>query len=180
MVYVFLADGFETVEALACVDVLRRAGIETVTVGVSGKSITSSQKIEVVCDRDEEEISVLDDVEGIVLPGGMPGTVNLENSAVVNSFVDFANENKLLIAAICAAPSVLGKKNLLNGKKATCFPGFEEYLYGADYTGSFVEKDGNIITAKGMGVAVDFGLEIVAYLRGRKTADKIKSSIQSR
>ena len=119
MVYVFLANGFETVEALACVDVLRRAGIETVTVGIESKTINSSQNIKVICDKAEDEISVLDDVEGIVLPGGMPGTKNLDKSVVVNTFIDFAIENGLLVAAICAAPSVLGKRGLLSGKKAT-------------------------------------------------------------
>lgn len=180
MVYVFLADGFETCEALACVDILRRAKIETQTVGVGNKKIISSQKIEVTADKTEDEISFLDDIEGIVLPGGMPGTLNLENSKVVNSFIDFANEKKLLIAAICAAPSVLGKKGLLKEKKATCFPGFEEYLSGAEYTGSFVERDENIITGKGMGVANDFALEIVAYLRDRELAESINKSIQSK
>ncbi|MBO4339216.1 MAG: DJ-1/PfpI family protein [Clostridia bacterium] len=180
MVYVFLAEGFEIVEALAVVDVLRRAKIETATVGIGGKAVKSSNGITVTCDKEENEIGLMDDIEAIVLPGGMPGTINLDNSATVHSFLEFADEKKLLIAAICAAPSVLGKKGFLKDKKATCFPGFEEYLYGADYTGGFVEKDSNIITAKGMGVAVDFGLEIVSYLRDKQLSESIRKSIQSK
>jgi len=180
MVYVFLANGFETVEALACVDILRRAKIETKTVGVGYKDITSSQKIPVLCDELDLRIGFLDDIEAIVLPGGMPGTTNLDESEIVHRFIDDAANKNILIAAICAAPLILGKKGLLKGKKATCFPGFEKYLEGADYTGNSVETDGNIITGKGMGVAVDFALEIVAYLRGRDIADEIKTSIQSK
>ena len=181
MVYVFLADGFETVEALACVDFLRRADIETVTLGVGGKkSITSSQKIKIECDDIDANIRFLGDIDAIILPGGMPGTINLEDSLAVRDSIEFAVKNNILIAAICAAPSILGKMGLLVGKKATCFPGFEKYLEGAEYTGNSVEKDGNIITGKGMGVAVDFGLEIVASLKSRELADKIRASIQSK
>ena len=180
MVYVFLANGFETVEALACVDILRRADIETVTVGVGSKNITSSQSIPVECDETDLRIGFLDDIEAIVLPGGMPGTVNLEESKVVQDFIDFAVKRNIIIGAICAAPSILGKKGLLKNKNATCFPGFEKYLSNAVYTGNSVEKDGNIITGKGMGVAVDFALEIVACLRGRELADSIKKSIQAK
>ena len=179
MVYLFLADGFETVEALACVDILRRAEIDVKTVGINGLNITSSQRIKVSCDTTDREISISDGVDGIILPGGMPGTLNLEASDTVQSFLDYAETNKLLIAAICAAPSVLGKKGLLKGKKATCFPGFEEFLQGADYTGNPVERDGNIITARGMGVANDFALEIVSFLKSRELAEKIDKSIQS-
>lgn len=180
MVYLFLANGFETVEALSCVDILRRADIETVTVGVDGKEIISSQNILVTCDEVISNVGYLDDIEAVVLPGGMPGTVNLENNKTVQQFIDYADKKSILIAAICAAPSILGKKGLLKGKKATCFPGFEKYLDGAEYTGNSVEKDGNIITGKGMGVAVDFALEIVSEIKGRDEADRIKASIQAR
>ncbi len=179
MVYLFLADGFETVEALACVDILRRAKIEIATVGIENKTVISSQNIKVECDKTENEIGVLDDVVAVILPGGMPGTLNLEKNSTVQEFIDFAAENDILIAAICAAPSILGKKGLLKGKKATCYPGFEEYLIGADYTGKSVEKDGNIITGKGMGVANNFALEIVSSIKGKSLADEIKASIQS-
>jgi len=178
MVYVFLADGFETVEALACVDILRRAEIETVTVGVGREIINSSQSIPVKCDELDSRVGLFDDIEAIVLPGGMPGTVNLEQNATVNKFIDYAVKKNILICAICAAPSILGKKGLLKNKKATCFPGFEKYLDKAEYTGSSVEKDGNIITGKGMGVAVDFALEIVSSLRDETLAQNIKKSIQ--
>jgi 4-methyl-5(b-hydroxyethyl)-thiazole monophosphate biosynthesis len=180
MVYVFLANGFETVEALACVDILRRAEIETVTVGVNYPEITSSQSIPVRCDEIDSKIGLYDDIEAIILPGGMPGTVNLEESQIVRDFIDFAVKKDILIGAICAAPSILGKMGLLAGKRATCFPGFEKYLEGAEYTGNSVETDGKIITGKGMGVAVDFALEIVAALRGRELADRINKAIQSK
>ena len=180
MVYVFLANGFETVEALATVDILMRAQIETITVGVGSKDIVSAQLIPVKCDVRDTNIGFLDDIEAIILPGGQPGTNNLDESEIVHKFIDYAANKGILISAICAAPMILGKKGLLEGKKATCFPGIEKFLKGAQYTANFVEKDGNIITGKGMGVAVDFALEIVAYLRGRELADEIKATIQSK
>ena len=120
-----------------------------------------------------------DDIEAVVLPGGMPGTLNLEKSEKVNEFIDRASKDGKLICAICAAPSVLGHKNLLRGKTATCFPGFEKDLYGAVATGAPVERDGNIITARGMGVALEFGLKTVEALCGSEVAESIKSSVQS-
>ncbi|MGN1195855.1 MAG: DJ-1/PfpI family protein, partial [Acutalibacteraceae bacterium] len=117
-------------------------------------------------------------VEAVILPGGMPGTLNLEKSETVQSAIDFAAENKKLICAICAAPSILGHKNLLAGREAIAYPGFEKDLYSAKISESFVVKDENFITAKGAGVAVDFGLEIAAALYGKEKSDSIRSSIQ--
>lgn len=180
MVYLFLAEGFEEIEALTVVDVLRRAKVELCTVGIGSKNVSGSHSITVVCDKTDEEVGVFDDVEAVVLPGGMPGTLNLEQSNTVQSFIDFAVENNILIAAICAAPTILGHKGLLNGKKATCFPGYENDLIGATVTGGYVEKDGNIITAKGMGVSLDFALCVTQELTDKKTADRIKKSLQTR
>ncbi len=179
MLYIFLADGFEEIEALAPVDVLRRAGLTVKTVGVGGDMITGSHGITVKCDLTSYNITISDDLQGVILPGGMPGTVNLEKNSTVQSFIDFAYENGKLVCAICAAPSILGHKGILNGKEATCFPGFETELDGARLSPKYVVRDGNVITARGMGVAVDFGLEIVSAILGSVKADEIKGNIQS-
>lgn len=178
MLYAFLAKGFEEVEAIAAIDVIRRAEIEICTVGVGSKIVCGSHNIPVFCDLDENEAVLNDDVDGILLPGGMPGTLNLEANDTVNKFIDFCAGNGRLICAICAAPSILGHKGLLNGKKAVCFPGFENELSGADISSDFVVRDGNIITAKGMGSAVDFGIEIVQYFKGEEKAKALKASLQ--
>lgn len=179
MVYVFLADGFEIIEALAPVDMLRRAKIDVKTVGVTSELVTSSCGIGVKCDMTIDEFDFYD-VEAIVLPGGMPGTLNLENNAAVQNAIDNANNTDALICAICAAPSVLGHKGLLSGKKAVCFPGFEDALEGAESCDDYVVCDGKFITAKGAGVCIDFGLEIVKQLRNEELANEIRKSIQSR
>lgn len=178
MIYIFLADGFEEVEALAPADVLRRAGLEAALVGVGGKTVTGAHGISVVCDICDSDITLDSSVDAIFLPGGMPGTINLENSSAVQSAIDFAADNEKLICAICAAPSILGHKGLLKGKTAICFPGFEKDLEGANISESFVCRDGNIITAKGMGSAVEFGLRIVEYFKGHETAEKLGASLQ--
>lgn len=178
MLYMFFADGFEEVEAVATLDVIRRAGIEIESVGVDNTIITGSHNIKVVCDKTIADISVNDSLTGIILPGGMPGTTNLMNCNAVNEFIDFCAENKLLICAICAAPMILGRKNLLNGRNAVCFPGFEEELMGAEISDKFVCRDGNFITAKGMGSAVNFGIEIVAALKGGDVAEELKATLQ--
>lgn len=179
MVYVFLADGFEEVEALTPVDYLRRAGIETVTVGVTGKTVTGAHNIPVTADITADDVCMNENVEGIVLPGGMPGTLNLENSETVQSAIDYAVRNNLMISAICAAPSILGHKKLLENKQAVCFPGFEEDLYSAQISDCFCVTDGNYITAKGAGAAADFAFAIITYILSQETADKIKSTVQT-
>ena len=179
MVYVFLADGFEIIEALAPVDMLRRAKIDVKTVGVSSEIVTSSCGVGVKCDMTIDEFDFYD-VEAVVLPGGMPGTLNLENSSAVQKVIDNANNTNAFICAICAAPSILGHKGLLSGKKAVCFPGFENSLEGCESCCKYVVTDGKFITAKGAGVCIDFGLEIVKQLRGGELANEIRKSIQSR
>lgn len=179
MVYMFFADGFEEVEAITPLDYLRRAGVEVLTVGVTGKTVTGAHNIQLVCDITADELSLTDDIDGIILPGGMPGTLNLEKSETVQSAIDFCAEKNKLICAICAAPSILGHKNLLVNKKAVCFPGFEKDLNGAVLTDSFAVTDSNIITAKGAGSASEFAFEIIAYLCGRNAAENIKAAVQT-
>lgn len=178
MIYVFLADGFEEIEALTPVDVLRRAGLKVTVAGVGSKEVTSSHGITVLCDESAENLTPSNDLEAVILPGGMPGTLNLEKSQKVNEFIDYAYNNNKYLCAICAAPSVLGHKNILNGKNASCFPGFEKDLFGANISSEYVVKDGNIITARGMGVSLQFGLKIAEQFVGKEKAEKIKSSVQ--
>ena len=176
MIPVFLANGFEEIEALATVDILRRANVEVVTVGVGSKMPVGAHGIAVCADIMEEELD-LTTIDGVVLPGGMPGTTILESSAVVQSAVSYAAERNMLLAAICAAPSILGPGGDLYGKNATCYPGFEAELHGA-ILGKGVVVDDNIITASGAGVAVDFALALVRYLVSAETADAIRGGIQ--
>lgn len=178
MVYVFLAEGFEEVEALTPVDILRRAEIEVKTVGINSSVIRGAHGIPVITDLDINEIEPDESVEMIVLPGGMPGTRNLEENEKVIKFIDYCADNGKQISAICAAPSILGHKGLLKGKKATCFPGFESELEGAEYTGSSVVTDGLITTAKGAGVAIEFALCLVSILKGKDTAESLEASLQ--
>ena len=176
MIYLFLAEGFEEIEALTPVDVLRRAGLEVKTVAVgTSKTVKGSHGIEVVADVLESELG--NDVpEAIILPGGMPGTINLEKSAIVIDTLMRAMINGSLVCAICAAPSILGNCGYLKSKKATCYPEFEEYLDGATFTNERVVRDGSIITAKGMGCAAEFALCIVEALLGKEKADEVAHS----
>lgn len=173
MILVFLAEGFEEVEALATVDVLRRANLEVKTVGVTGATVSGSHLIPVVCDTTIDAVEPDESIEAVVLPGGMPGTLNLEKDEKVNSFIDYAYASGKYVCAICAAPSILGKKGLLEGKEAICFPGFEEYLYGATVSDKSVCVDGKIITAKACGVALKFGKVIAEQFIGKEKADKL-------
>lgn len=178
MLYMFFADGFEEVEAIATLDVIRRAGIEIKSVGVDSEIIKGSHNISVLCDTTADKITYNDSVEGIILPGGMPGTTNLMNNRIVDSFINSCYSDNKLICAICAAPMILGRKGLLVGRDAVCFPGFEDELKGAVISSQFVCNSKGIITAKGMGSAVNFGIEIVAELIDRETADKLKATLQ--
>jgi 4-methyl-5(b-hydroxyethyl)-thiazole monophosphate biosynthesis len=180
MIYEFLADGFEEIEALAPVDFLRRAGVEVVTVGVYSQEVTGAHGIKVVADITADDVVLGDDLQGIILPGGMPGAENLNNSALVQNAIDFCESDGKIISAICAAPFILGRKGLLEGKKATCFPGFEDELKGADVIENGVVTDGNIVTARGAGVAWEFGAAICSLTKGAAASQKILGSIQWR
>ena len=176
MLYMYFAQGFEETEAIASLDVIRRAGIDIFTVGVGSKKITGAHNITVECDLDTEE-ATFTGLEGIVLPGGMPGTLNLEKSAAVQAAVDHCNANGIFIGAICAAPSILGHKGLLDGREAIAYPGFEEQLTGARISTHSVAQDGFIITAQGAGAAVAFGLKLVEALDGKARAEQLAASI---
>lgn len=177
MIYIFLAEGFEEMEALAPVDILRRAGLDVTTVGVTGKVVSGSHKIPVTADITADEVS-FSDMEAVVLPGGLPGTNNLEASEIVKKSVEYCIANDKYIAAICAAPSILGHMGILEGKKATCFPGFDKELMGAEYTADSVTVDGKIITGKGAGVSINFALKLTEILKDKETADKLFASMQ--
>lgn len=163
MVYVFLAKGFEELEALAPVDVLRRAGVEVKTVGVTGRRVSGSHGISVNCDITISE-ATFEGLDGIILPGGMPGTTNLEADKTVQKFIDYAVENNKIIGAICAAPMILGHKGLLRGKNAACYTGFEKELTGAHVLDRPAVRDGNIVTGWGAGGAMDFALAYLAAI----------------
>ena len=181
MVMLFLADGFEEIEALTAVDLMRRAGIDVLTVGVTGKTVTGSHNIEVAADITAKEaakrLAAGEVPEMVVLPGGMPGSRNLDASPVVDAYLRAAADADAYIAAICAAPFVLGRRGLLDGRRATCYPGFEKDLIGAEVADAGVVTDGKRITGRAMGSATAFALALVAALRGSDTAEKIKQSI---
>lgn len=177
MIYVFLADGFEETEAITPVDLLRRAKKDVVTVGVGKNTVTGSHKVTVLTDTTTDKITLDDSLEMIVLPGGMPGTLNLEADETVQKAIDFCVRNNKFIGAICAAPSILGHKGLLKGKKAVCYTGFEKELTGAAIAESPAVADGNIITSKGAGTAVDFGLKLIEVLDSEALSNQIKSAI---
>ncbi len=167
MLYMFLAEGFEETEAIGTLDVIRRAGIEIKTVGISGKEVCGSHNVRVVADIEASEVSFVD-MQGVILPGGMPGTTNLQNNEIVKKSILYCAENELLVAAICAAPMVLGGLGVLNGKKAVCYPGFEQYLEGAKLCNDGAVQDGNIVTGKGAGASMLFGAKIVdIFLPGK-------------
>lgn len=177
MIYVFLADGFEEVEALTAVDMLRRCEKNVITVGVGRDAVISSHNIPVMTDITENQIQLTDELEMIILPGGMPGTLNLEASETVQKAIDFCIDNNKYIGAICAAPSILGHKGLLNGKKATCYVGFESQLGDANYSEDAVCVDGNIITSRGAGTSLEFAFELVKVLTSEERRDLLKKTV---
>ncbi|MBR4026230.1 MAG: DJ-1/PfpI family protein [Lachnospiraceae bacterium] len=174
---IFLADGCEEIEALTVVDIVRRAGIEITMISITDDlKVTSSHNVSFLAEITAKEADY-DSFDGIVLPGGMPGTIHLKESAYVQEVIcKFAEEGKL-VSAICAAPSVLGEADLLNGKNATCYPEFEEKLLGASIVETDVVRDGNIITSRGMGTAIPFALEIVRYFMGGEKAEELMNGI---
>ncbi len=176
MILVLLADGFEEIEALTPVDMLRRAGLEVVTVGITGKVANGAHGIPVVCDAVPEDID-LGKVELAIFPGGMPGATNLDASPFTDEVIAAVTKNGGRLAAICAAPLVLGRRGLLNGRSAICYPGFERELVGATLSDHSVVTDGNITTAKGMGVALEFAKELVSLTVDKDTAERLGAAI---
>ena len=176
MIYLFLAEGFEEIEALATVDVLRRAEIEIRTVSITDSyRVIGSHGIEVTADKLFGEISA--DADMYILPGGMPGTLNLGAFSPLCELLEKANDEGRFIAAICAAPSVLGGLGFLKGKKATCYPGFEDKLIGAEFSTESVVVSDNIITSRGAGTAHLFGFKLVELLKNSETAENLKKGM---
>lgn len=176
-IYLFWAEGFEEIEALTPVDVLRRAGLPVKTVSVTGDlTVNGAHGVPVVADMSFEEVKA-EDAEMIVLPGGLPGATNLDEHAGLSKLIfAFAEAGKPL-AAICAAPLVFGKRGLLKGKKATCYPGFDNFLEGAEYTAALVQTDGNFITGKGPGAALEFAFAIVEKYCGAEKVKELKQGM---
>lgn len=176
MIIVLLAEGFEEIEALTPVDILRRASLTVKTVGISGRTVKGAHGISVACDLlpDEVDLSLVDMV---ILPGGMPGTLNLFDSPFTEKAVKSVLEMNGRVAAICAAPLILGRYGLLDGKAATCYPGFENELCGAVLMDKGVITSDRITTARGMGVAVEFSLELIRLLCDEGAAAKISDAI---
>lgn len=174
---VFFAEGYEEIEALTVVDLCRRAGIEVCMVSVDGsETATGSHGIGVKMDAALAQVD-FDTLDMIVLPGGMPGTKNLEKDDRLMAQLDRFYDSGKWIAAICAAPSIFGHRGYLKGRKATCYPSFEKELTGAAVTGTGAAEDGNVITGRAMGGAIDFGLKIVEKLISPEAADKLAESI---
>ena len=179
MIYMFIAEGFEEIEALCPLDLMRRAGLEVTTVGVGGKEICGAHGITVKTDIDTASYDELDDkrADMVFLPGGMPGTLNLAASSSVISAINNALANDSYIAAICAAPSISGDMGILEGKEAICYPGFEDRLKGAKISSSRVALDGKILTAAGMGAALDMGLKIVEIFCSEQKARALRHAV---
>lgn len=176
MVYLFMADGFEEVEGLTVVDLVRRAGIELKTVSIMGRiEVTGAHGIEVKADCLFEDMK--EPAEMLILPGGVPGTPNLKAHKGLQQLICKSAEQGIYLAAICAAPTVYGELGLLKGKKATCYPGLENGLLGAEVVYDNVAADGNFITSRGVGTAIDFSLKLVELLKNKAEADKIAKAI---
>jgi len=176
-VFIHFANGFEEVEAITPVDVFRRAGFEVTTVSVTGKKeVTSTRGIVVLADALFQEVDYTG-ADLVVLPGGQPGSDNLNRHEGLIKQIRLLHEKGRLIAAICAAPRVLASAGILKGKRVTCYPGTDELLTGATVTGNMVEVDGNIITGKGPGAAMKFSLTLVELLAGKSKADELKKAM---
>lgn len=176
MITVLLADGFEEIEALTPVDMLRRAGKKVVTVGITGKTVTGAHGIPVIADGEPKDLPH-DKIECLILPGGMPGTKNLDESPETDALINRTLSDGGRLAAICAAPSVLGKRGLLRGKKATCYPSFERFLEGATASTEKVVTDENVTTSRGAGTAMDFALELVSLLVSPEKSEELGAGV---
>jgi 4-methyl-5(b-hydroxyethyl)-thiazole monophosphate biosynthesis len=177
IIAVHLADGFEEIEAISIIDVLRRAGLEVVVASVTGRiEVTGSHQIKVLADQLFEDVNY-DAVTMIVLPGGIPGSTNLDAHEGLKAQILKFNENNKLLAAICAAPLVYGNLGILSGKQAVCYPGYEKYLKGAEIMNGPVAESGNVITGRGAGVAVQFALKLVEKLVSVEKAELLASQM---
>lgn len=177
MVYVFLAPGFEEIEAITVIDCLRRCEIDLITVGIGSQLITGSHNITLKTDIIDKDIKLSSNLQMIILPGGMPGVLNLEKSIYLQNAIDYCNNNNLYISAICAAPIILGKKGLINNKLLTCYPGFESYLKDANISSSNIVVHDNIITAKSASSSFEFSFTIIEMLLGKEKLDSLKAAL---
>ncbi|MGM9551135.1 MAG: DJ-1 family glyoxalase III [Clostridia bacterium] len=176
MVYIFLADGFEETEMIVPWDILKRGGLSVTTVGVTGEYVKGAHNMVVKSDVTIDEVNE-ENGEMFILPGGMPGTTNLDENEKVKEIILKGYNSGKIIGAICAAPMVLGKLGILKGKKATCFPGFEEYLEEAKVVREHSVRDGNVVTSCGAGGAFHFGFELLSCVDKEK-AKEIRKSMQ--
>ena len=176
MVYVLLGTGFEEVEAIAPIDLLRRAGISVLTVGVDGKSVTGSHGITVEADITLDQID-LTDLEMIVLPGGLGGVATARSSQAALDALRFAHENGKYVAAICAGPTVLAELGIIGTSRATCYPGCENGMGNATMVDASCVTDGNLITGTSAGCAIPFGLALIEALKGKEEASRIEKQI---
>jgi 4-methyl-5(b-hydroxyethyl)-thiazole monophosphate biosynthesis len=175
--YIIIADGFEEIEAIAVIDILRRAGINIKIISITGSNlIKGAHDFTIACDEFYENIDFKEG-EMIVLPGGMPGTKNLLKHEGLGNILKEYSENGKWIAAICAAPIVLGKYGILDGKNATCYPGFEKDLGRAKYVNEEVVVDGKVVTSKGPGTALEFGIKLVELTLGKDIAKKVREAM---
>ncbi len=171
-----LAEGFEEIEAVTSIDLLRRGEIEVTTVALAGNEVKGAHGIVIKADQKISAVQAAD-YDGIVLPGGMPGSVNLRDNQIVINLVSQLFEQNKLVAAICAAPIVLEKAGILRGKQATSYPNFDQEMPSCDYREERVVLDQNIITGRGPGVALEFSLAIVQYLSGEEKAGQLKKAL---
>lgn len=172
-----MANGCEEIEALTVVDLLRREGFDACMISTTGEEIVKgSHNIEFRTNEMIENVS-WDEYDAIVLPGGMPGTINLENNDIVQAALREMNEKGALIAAICAAPTILGHNGIAKGKTVTSYPGNDDAFEASRYVIESVVRDGNVITSRGMGTAIEFGLEIIKYFKGEEAASKMAKTI---
>lgn len=177
MIYVFLANGFEETEAVVPIDILRRAGFDVKLISITDELlVTSSHGVTIKADTTFDETD-FNNAEMLFLPGGMPGTKNLDAHAGLCELLQDSAEKGVKLAAICAAPSVFGNLGLLNGEEATCYPGFEDQLMGATLSEDPVVVSNNFITARGAGVAMKFALKLVEVLKGKKIAEELAAAI---
>ena len=176
MIAILLANGFEEIEALTPLDVLRRAGLDARTVSITDeKMVTGSHGISVIADFAQNEVD-LTKIDYVIFPGGLPGAEYLDKSLFTDKVIEAVKENGGGFAAICAAPMVLGHRGFLKGRKATCDPGFENELTGAEISDLSAVTDGNITTAIGMGASLEFALEIVKVFKGEAASKKLASA----
>lgn len=177
MVYVFFAEGFEEIEALTVVDVLRRADIQTQMIGISERAVTGSHGITVQMDGLIQDIVSLDEVLMLVLPGGMPGARHLAESEALRKLLLSANASNISLAAICAAPTVLARHGIIGNRAYTCYPGFEAQIAEGQHREDLVVHDGTLITGKGAGAALPFAFKLVALIKGKTISEALEKSM---